>query len=226
MIAGGWFNYFAAFTVFFLSHMVLVRPPVRPWLVHHLTQRGFTLAYSALSVAILWWLIKAAKTAPYVALWTYAPWQNWVPILLMLPVCLILSFGLGRPNPLSFGGWQNDRFDPHKPGLVKWMRHPILAALFLWSASHLVPNGDLAHVLLFGSFALFSILGMKLIDRRRQRELGDRWQGIVATIRSAPGPAPAQIPAFLARFIAGLGLYAVLAALHPWFAGVDPLTAL
>ena len=226
MVATGWFNYIAAFAVFFASHMVLVRPPVRPWLVALLTPRGFTLAYSVLSVVILWWLIEAAKNAPYVALWSWAPWQNWVPILMMVPVCLILSFGLGRPNPLSFGGWKNADFDPQHPGLLKWIRHPVLAALFLWSAAHLVPNGDLAHVLLFGSFALFSLLGMVLIDKRRQRELGSSWHTLVAAVGRARPLRTGLYSESVVRLVAGLMAYLGLAALHPWFAGIAPFAAL
>jgi len=226
MMTVGWFNYIAAFAVFFASHMVLVRPPVRPWLVQRLTQRGFTAAYSLLSVAILWWLIEAAKTAPYVVLWFWSPWQNWVPVLLMMPVCLIVAFSLGRPNPLSFGGWKNERFDPGAPGLVKWIRHPLLVALFLWSAAHLVPNGDLAHVLLFGSFALFSLLGMKMIDRRRQRALGKRWHELVAEAERAHVVSASHLPGSFVRLAAGLCLYGALAALHPWFAGVEPFAGI
>nr|WP_299880523.1 NnrU family protein [uncultured Sulfitobacter sp.] len=39
---------------------------------------------------------------------------------------------LGRPNPFSFGGSRNAQFDPAHPGLVRFMRHPLLVALALW----------------------------------------------------------------------------------------------
>jgi len=44
----GWFEYAAAFTVFFISHSVPVRPRIRARLVALMGARGFTLAYSAL----------------------------------------------------------------------------------------------------------------------------------------------------------------------------------
>lgn len=62
----GWAEYSLAFAIFSLSHSVPVRPPVWPRLVVQLAQRGFTLAYSALSLAVLAWLIGAAGRAPYV----------------------------------------------------------------------------------------------------------------------------------------------------------------
>ncbi|MGI3213458.1 NnrU family protein, partial [Roseovarius tibetensis] len=60
----GWVEFAAAYTVFFLSHAIPVRPPVRPWLQARLGRAGFTAAYSALSLAVLAWLIAAAARAP------------------------------------------------------------------------------------------------------------------------------------------------------------------
>ena len=68
----------------------------------------------------------------------------------MFAVCLILALSIARPNPFSFGGAQNARFDPARPGIVRWVRHPILLSLALWAGLHLLPNGDLSHVILFG----------------------------------------------------------------------------
>ena len=53
----GWFEFALAFVVFFLSHSLPVRPPLRPRLQARLGASGFTLAYSALSLAVLSWLI-------------------------------------------------------------------------------------------------------------------------------------------------------------------------
>ncbi|MES0882552.1 NnrU family protein [Roseibium sp. SCP14] len=222
MLENGWINFAASFAVFFASHMILIRPPVRPVLVRLLGQRGFSVAYSALSVLILWWMIEAAQSAPYVELWSWEPWQNWMPILAMIPVCVIVAFGVGVPNPFSFGGLHNDRFDPDHPGLVRWMRHPVLVALLLWSTAHLIPNGNLAHVILFGAFSLFSLLGMKIIDKRRQREMGNDWDRLLKATRNAPPPRVLPTLNALVRFAVALIVYMALAHSHPYFAGVNP----
>lgn len=67
-----WAEFVLAFGVFFASHSIPVRPPVRPWLVSRLGAGGFHLVYSLLSLAVLGWLITAAGRAPYVELWTWA----------------------------------------------------------------------------------------------------------------------------------------------------------
>ena len=218
----GWNEFAFAFAAFFLTHSIPIRPPLRPWAVARLGHAGFGIAYSALSLAVLAWLIAAAGRAPYVPLWDWAPWQNHVVLAVMLPVCVILSLAIARPNPFSFGGAQNDRFDPASPGIVRLTRHPLLLALGIWSAAHILPNGDLAHVILFGTFAGFAMLGGRLVDRRRQRDMGQRWHDLRAALSECPASLSLTADTLL-RLAAGLMLYAGLIWLHPLVIGVDPL---
>jgi uncharacterized membrane protein len=215
----GWAEFAAAFAVFLLSHALPVRPPVRPWLEARLGRGGFTLVYSLLSVAVLVWLIGAAGRAPHLPLWGWAAWQAWVPLVVMLPVCLILALAVGRPNPFSFGGAGAARFDPARPGLVGAMRHPLLVALALWAGAHLVANGDLAHVILFGVFAGFALLGQRLIDRRKRREMGASWEALRAGMR----PGVTWSRGDIWRLALGGLLYLGLLWLHPVVIGVSPL---
>lgn len=218
-----WGEFVMAYAVFFLSHSMPVRPPVRPWLQAHLGTSGFTLAYSALSLAALAWLIGAAGRAPFVPLWGWAWWQAYVPLVAMLPVCLILAVSIARPNPFSFGGARTERFDPVRPGIVRWSRHPLLLALALWAAAHIVPNGDLAHVILFGTFAMFAVLGRRLIDRRKRREMGAQWQRLREAVATAPQVSWCLSRAMVIRLLAGACLYIGLVLAHPVLFGVSPL---
>ena len=219
----GWLEFPAAYAVFFLTHSLPIRPPLRPVLQSALGPRGFTLAYSALSLAVLVWLIGAAGRAPFVPLWDWAPWQVYVPLVAMLPVCLILSLAIARPNPFSFGGARNAIFDPAHPGIVRLHRHPLLLALALWAAAHAVPNGDLAHLILFGTFAIFAAIGTRLVDRRRQREMGAEWQVLRSAVARAPLWPPSSSIALALRLAVGALLYGGLIALHPYLFGVSPL---
>ena len=220
-----WLGFAAIFVLFFATHSVPVRPRVRAALVRSLGSRGFTLAYSALSLIMLAAVIFAAGRAPYVQLWPQAIWQYHVAIVGMFVVCLILAFSVGRPNPFSFGGAQNDRFDPAHPGIVGWLRHPILAALTLWASLHLLPNGDLAHVMLFGVFAIFAVLGRTLIDRRKTREMGlEPWERLQSEIkRSSQTLSFAFSVEFFKRLASAVVLFVSLILLHPVLIGVGIL---
>ncbi|MFD0980478.1 NnrU family protein [Tropicimonas aquimaris] len=216
---GDWAELAAAFAVFLLSHSLPVRPANKARLVAALGPRGFTLAYSLLSLAALAWLIGAAARAPVVLLWGRALWQYHVTLAAMGLAVALAALAIGRPNPLSFGGARNAAFDPAQPGIVGWTRHPLLLALLLWSLAHLLPNGDLAHVLLFGTFAGFSVLGMRIIDRRKRREMGaDVWERLARRDRRI---TPTR--AGLLRLGLGAIAYAVLLVLHGPVIGVQPM---
>jgi len=214
-----WGEFIAAFAVFFLSHSIPVRPAVKSRITAKIGALGFTLAYSALSIAVLTWIISAAGRAPYVELWAWAPWQNNVPLMGMALACVIVAMAFGQPNPLSFGGWNNAQFDPQNCGIIGWVRHPLLAGLFIWAGAHLIPNGNLAHVIVFGLFAGFSLLGLRIIDRRMRRILGpDEWLRLSATRREFRVTLSE-----ISRIIIGLLVYLLILYSHEWFIGVSPL---
>ena len=216
---GGWAEFILAFAAFLVSHSLPVRPAVKARLSAMLTPPGFTLAYSALSLAALAWLISAAGRAPVVELWAWAPWQTYVTLASMVLACGVVALAIGRPNPLSFGGGDNDSFDPSHPGIVGWCRHPLLLALLLWSLGHIAPNGDLAHVLLFGTFAGFSLLGMRLIDLRTRRAMGQaEWNRLAGTRREVR-----ITRADLVRLSAGLLVFALLLLGHGPVIGIQPV---
>lgn len=109
-----------------------------------------------------------------------------MPLIAMGPVCLILALAVARPNPFSFARARNNRFDPAHPGIVRWSRHLLLVALALWAAAHVLPNGDLAHVMLFSIHASFALLGGHLIDQCRRSEMGAEWKYLHMFVANAP----------------------------------------
>lgn len=229
-MTGGWGDYFAAFLVFVLAHALPTRPPIRARLVALTGERAYLRAYSAVSLGLLYWLVLAAGRAPVLVLWDFAPWQLWVPNLAM-PVALLLAVGgIGVANPFSFGGSSKAVFDPARPGITAISRHPLLLAIALWAAAHLVPNGTVAHVLLFGLFAVFAVLGMVMLDRRRQREWGrtrfgararntSLWPG-EAWLRGRAEPSSDTLPP--RRLALAAAIYFGLLLLHPLLFDVSP----
>jgi len=222
-----WSEIASALLAFFVLHSVPVRPAVKSRIVSSIGARSFTLAYSSVSILALGWLIVAASRAPYVELWAPAPWQHVAALVIMLCVCLIVAFAIGRPNPFSFGGNSRTDFDPAYAGIVRLHRHPLLLAFFLWACAHLLPNGDLAHVILFGLFAGFSLIGMKLIDQRTRRRFGaEKYQALLKSVQQSGLLRGFEQDHLLIRTAAGVGLSIVLVLLHPVLFDVSPLAAL
>ncbi len=228
----GWWEVALALVLFLVSHGLPVQPPVRTWLIRHLGRGVYLALYSTLSLVLLVWLVAAVGRAPYVELWAPAPWQRWVPFLAMPLACLLLALGLGARNPLSLGG-RSEGFDPARPGLAGITRHPLLWALALWAAAHALANGDLAHVALFGAFALFSLLAGRAIDRRRQSALGpSKWRALAASAPFLPFGRLGQTrlagwsaASLAVRLPAAALLFLALLHLHLPVIGVSPLPA-
>lgn len=230
----GWDELILAFVLFFLSHSIPVRPAIRDWLIRHVGKTLYLWAYSALSIFLLGWIIAAVGRAPYVPLWPFAPWQMWIPNVAMPFVCLLLAFGIATPNPLSFASRNDEAFDPDHPGIVGVTRHPVLWAGALWAFAHAIPKGDLAHVLLFGVFGAFSILGMLAIDARKRRILGAaKWQRLARHTSLVPFAALAtgeprlwSYKINLFRLGTAAALYFGFLTLHERVIGVSPFPPL
>jgi uncharacterized membrane protein len=88
------------------------------------------------------------------------------------------------------------------------LRHPTLVAIKSWAAAHLLVNGDLGGMLLFGSF-----LGFAVYDRIAVKRRGDL--GAPRLDAFTRGDAIA--------LGAGTALFVLLLSLHPWLFGVSAL---
>jgi uncharacterized membrane protein len=220
-----WIGFAAVFGLFFLTHSLPLRPAIKAQIIGVTGAHTFRIGYSVLSLATLSLLIWAAGQAPYVQLWPQTIWQRHVVQAGMLAVCLIFAFSIARPNPFSFGGANNSAFNPHRPGLVRITRHPILLALALWAGLHLLPNGDLAHVILFGVLGGFAIAGRNLINRRKRREIGPaKWHALDATVAQAPVlKSQMSLTQVILRLGVGVTLFAGLLWVHPVLLGVSAL---
>lgn len=223
-----WIELALAIGLFMVSHRLPAALGLKGAIVHRLGERGYIFVFSALSIALLWWLISAVGRAPFVPLWDQAGWHRWV-VNIVMPMAIALgSFGIAAPNPFAFEGRQTG-FDPDHPGIAGVTRQPLLWALALWSGAHLLPNGDLAHVILFAPFLLLALIGMKVMEARRRQIMGAAaWQHLTARTGLLPFAAmisgrwkPLTRPS-LGRFVLALLLWVGLWHLHAPIIGVWP----
>ncbi len=176
----GWLEFGIAMGLFLGSHRLPALLGLKQGLVAALGPRGYTFVFSLFSTLLLFWVIWAADRAPIVTLWDQSLVSRWAVNLTMPFSVLLVVFGTAAPNPFAFEGRVRG-FDPDKPGIAGITRQPLLWALLLWSVVHVWANGALAHVILFGIFALFSVVGMRLVERRRRREMGETsWAQLTA----------------------------------------------
>lgn len=182
----GWIEFALAMALFMGSHRIPAALGIKDRLTAALGERGYTLVFSLVSTLLLLWVIWAAGRAPFVPLWDGGLAARWaVNIAMPLAVALVV-FGTAAPNPFAFEG-RKAGFDPDRPGIAGVTRQPLLWALLIWALAHLWANGDLAHAILFGTFAAFSALGMRTVERRRRRQMGQaEWDRLTAHTGLAP----------------------------------------
>ncbi len=221
----------AALAFFVGTHFLPNRWHLRDRLIATLSRRVYFSIYGIVSLLVLIWLIGAAGRAPHVPLWGQAEWYRWVPVLTM-PVALLLAvLGAGIAYPHTLGGRLSIPFDPERPGSAAFTRHPLLWSLALWSLAHLVANGDMAHVILFGGFALLSVGAIGVFDRRARQAVSPEEWDVIRRRTSLISLRPLANGVWLHRnrtvllraVTIAAGLYLLILGLHEPVIGVSPL---
>jgi len=214
-------NFYFAISVFLLAHIIPAYKPLRNGLADLMGERPFLAAYGTLSTVLMIWLFWAYFDAPYVELWSFAEWMRWVPLLAMPVSCILVTTGLGSPNPLSISFISVEKYDENKPGIVALTRHPAIWGLFLWSASHIIPNGDLAAVLMFSLLSLLGLYGPVSLNMKRKHRLGtEEWERLNTAAKQS---SLSLTDVGLGKIALGLVIYGILLYFHGDVIGVEPV---
>ena len=208
-----------AMAVFVLSHVAIARTQLKPVLIARIGPRGYLAFYSAVSVLLLAWVIVAVIAADRIVLWPAPDWAHGFAAAVSLAGFILIGVGAVAPNPLSVS-FRTEGFDVTRPGVVGWIRHPLIWGLSLWGLAHVPANGDWPGLILFAGSALFGAVGVFAVERRIRRRLGaEAWRELTAGRGHVDGASLAG---------AGLGgaLWLVFLALHPVLFAADPLAVL
>ncbi|MBP0050171.1 NnrU family protein [Marinobacterium sp. AK62] len=150
----------------------------------------YTLVSLVGFVLIIWGYGEARYNPTWV--WVSPGWTRHLSALLLIPAFVLLVAA-------------------YIPGthMKAKLSHPMALATKIWAFAHLLSNGTLADILLFGGFLVWSIL-YYAIARRRDRAEGVTYQAV-------------SVQRDVIAAIIGLVLYGAFAAvLHEWLIGVRP----
>jgi uncharacterized membrane protein len=134
--------------LFIGAHLIPSVPSLRDRLKKHVGGNAYRGLFALVSLVGFVLLVMGMGRAPFVPLWDPPPWGHRVPVFAM-PVALTLFVAAFMPTNLK-----------------RLTRHPMLWGVTLWAAVHLVANGDLASLILFGSFGAFSLFDMWSANQR------------------------------------------------------------
>jgi uncharacterized membrane protein len=173
----------------------IVADPTRTRMVGRLGENGWKGLYSVVSLVgfvLLVWGYGQARQSP-VVLWTPPRGMNHLAALLMVFSFVLLAAAYGPANKIRAK-----------------LHHPMVLAVKIWAVAHLLANGTLADVLLFGAFLVWAIVDFAS-SRRRDRATGKVY------------PAGSTNATIASVFI-GLAAYGVFLVWgHRWLIGVSPL---
>jgi uncharacterized membrane protein len=179
-------------------HTLTTQRELRAQIIASAGEGGYKIGYalvSAAGLALIVWGVAHYRATGMIDIWEGWFSQRTLTVLkhiavgLMLPavILVVASYIRGR--------------------IYTTLKHPMLAGVKLWAAAHLLANGDLGSIILFGSF-----LGWAVFDR------------ISLKHRADPGapPIPVGGPANdLIAIAVGVVAYLALAfAFHPVVIGV------
>lgn len=181
----------AGLILFFAVHSIgIVNAAWRDRMAARMGEWAWKALYGLVAIVGLLLIIRGyaeARVDP-VVLYTSPVWLHYVAMLLLIPVF-----------PLLFAAYLPGR-------LQTASKHPMLAATKLWALAHLLVNGSVPDVLLFGAVLVWAV--------------ADR---ISLKYRTAPSVPSVPYSSFndIAAVVLGLALYvAFVSGLHSWLIGV------
>jgi uncharacterized membrane protein len=192
--------YIAAFlgglAIFFATHYFSAfRSRAEGGLAHRLGRGPYMGLYSLLTlvgfVLMVWGF---GNIKPWIPIWTPPNWTRHVAMALMLPAMILI---VAAYAPTGF--------------MKKAVKHPMLTAVKLWALAHLIANGDLASIILFGAFLVYGV-----VDRIAVKRRGDV---------GAANANPTILGDMIALAVGGALYAAIIFYLHPLLFGVPVMVS-
>ena len=135
--------------IFLSAHLIPTFVGLRQKLVGWKGETVYLICYALVSALGLALIIAGKATAPIVPIWEAPRWMNHLTMTAMLPSVILIAAAY-IPNNLK-----------------RFIRHPFLWGFTLWSLSHLLVNGDLGSLVLFGGIGAFAGRGRPGVDDHR-----------------------------------------------------------
>jgi uncharacterized membrane protein len=173
-------------------HLLVTRREARAAAVARLGPAGYRVLFSAVSligIVLIGWGFTGYRANAWIDVWYPPAWTRHVAAVLIWPAIVLVVAA-------------------YVPGHIKRvLKHPMLAGVKLWALAHLLANGDLGSIILFGAILAWAVYDRVSLNRR-----------------SDPGAPPIPVGGWkndVAAIVAGTVVYLALAFIfHPLVIGV------
>jgi uncharacterized membrane protein len=137
--------------VFLATHVFVSLRDRRARAIASLGQNGYRVAFSVVALiglAIIVWGYADYRAHEWIAVWTPPAFMRYITVGLMLFAAIFLTAAF-------------------VPSHIKAkLKHPMLASVKTWALAHLLSNGDLGSIILFGSFLAWGVYARIAAKRR------------------------------------------------------------
>jgi uncharacterized membrane protein len=148
------------------THIGLSSVRVRQPLVARIGAAPFQGVYSLVALAffipLVWTFFAHKHAGPWLWLVERGTALHWTMYVGMGVAFVLLVASLVRPSPAALVPG-----DPEPRGVYRVTRHPLIMALALFGALHMIPNASAADLAFFGGFVAFGLVGAWHQDRRK-----------------------------------------------------------
>lgn len=227
-------NEFAwALAAFVLIHVGVSATGLRAVLVRAIGEGPYRALFALVSLALIVWLVRGfndMRADPFdplnAELWAPPDWLRWAAYVLIALGLMSIVIGVFTPGP-TLAGYEKKGLAAAEParGILRITRHPFLWGVALWSAGHLLVNGERFAVMLFGALGLMVLFGTRSIDRKGRARDPEGWARFEQVSSNVPFVAITQERNTLRlveigwRALVALAVVALLAWAHPMLFG-------
>jgi uncharacterized membrane protein len=158
--------------VFLGAHVFVSQRAARAALIARIGEwpyKGLFALVSLLGLVLIVWGFGRYLHAGYIQLWSPPTWMRHVTVALVWPAAILVTAA-------------------YIPGDIKrTLKHPMLAGIKLWALAHLLSNGDLGGIILFGSILAWAVFDRITLKRRTDAgappiPVGGRRNDIIAIV--------------------------------------------
>jgi uncharacterized membrane protein len=137
--------------LFFGVHTLTTQRELRAQVIGSMGEGGYKIGYALASIAglaLVVWGFANYRATGWIDVWNPPRAFKHITVALMLPaiILVVASYIRGR--------------------IYTTLKHPMLAGIKLWAAAHLLANGDLGSIILFGSFLAWAVFDRISLKRR------------------------------------------------------------
>lgn len=132
-------------------HTVPAQRELRARVIASLGGGGYKAGYalvSVLGIVLIAWGFAHYRATGWIDVWNPPKALKHVTVALMLPAVILVVAAFMRGH------------------IYTALKHPMLAGVKLWAAAHLLANGDLGSIILFGSFLAWAVFDRISLKRR------------------------------------------------------------